>query len=80
MKGVKAGAEVTVTCSGTSCPKRRAVYRTRKAGRVVLSAFRGKKLRVGTKLEVQVTKPGALTQVKRVTIRANQRPRVQDIS
>ena len=80
MKGVPAGAEVTVTCSGTSCPKRRAVYRTRKAGRVVLSAFRGKKLRVGTKLEVQVTKPGALTQVKRVTIRANQRPRVQDIS
>ena len=68
LRNVPAGAKVAITCKGKKCPARR--------GRK-LSKFVKKKLRVGTRITIRITKPGAIGKQFVIKIRANKRPAVK---
>jgi hypothetical protein len=73
VKGVPAGATVTVTCKG-KCPKKRLKITSRRGGTVTLAAFRRKALKVGTTLTVSVTRSGMTGMAKILRVRASKRP------
>jgi hypothetical protein len=76
LKGVPAGAKITVTCKGKRCPARRFTSR-RKGGTVKLKKFTEKKLRPGTKLTIRVTRDGAIGKQFVITIRRGKAPRLR---
>jgi hypothetical protein len=75
VKNVPAGATVTVKCP-SGCARK--LYRKHKklAGRLLLSPVLKKQLKVGTEITVIVSKPGASSAVKVLTIRARKAPLV----
>ncbi len=74
LTGVPNGAKVTVHCHGRGCPFRSKTFKA-KHGKVSLSkVFKGRKLRKGAKIEVDVTVPGAPKQVFKLTTRAGKKP------
>jgi len=74
LTGVPNGAKVTVHCKGHGCPFRSKTFKA-KHGKVSLSkVFKGRKLRKGAKIEVDVTVPGAHKQVFKLTTRAGKKP------
>ena len=76
---VRAGATITVTCSGSSCPRRSLVVRVgRHKGAVRLKALE-RPLRVGTVLHITVTMPGRIGKFTRLTLRGAGAPRRDDL-
>jgi hypothetical protein len=75
LKGVPAGAKVTVTCKGKKCPAKR--FTSRRKGAIKLKKFTKKKLRAGTKLTIRVTKEGAIGKQFVITIRKGKAPRIK---
>jgi Bacterial Ig-like domain len=74
LRRVPAGATISVRCKGRHCPARS--LRKRGHGSVRLAKFIGRRLRVGTRLTIQVTKPGAIGKQFVITIRKARTPRL----
>jgi hypothetical protein len=72
LKRVPAGATITVTCKGSRCPARS--LRRHGRGTVRLAKFARRKLRPGTRLTIQVTKPGFIGKRFVFTIRRGKAP------
>ena len=72
LKRVPAGATITVTCKGRRAPPGRCEAHGR--GTVKLAKFANRKLRAGTRLTIQVTKPGFIGKRFVITIRRNKAP------
>jgi hypothetical protein len=75
VKGVPAGATITVTCTG-GCPRRSQTLTAGKGGTVRLSKWLGKRLKTGATLTIAVAKPGMRGMTKTLTMRAQRRPRI----
>ena len=72
--GLPAGARVTLRCKGHGCPFRHRTFKARH-GKVDLSkVFKGRKLRKGAKVEIDVAIPGGQKQVFKLTTRAHRKP------
>ena len=72
----RAGTTIRMSCTGKGCPFR---TRTRRVGRDarrldLLPYVRRAKLRPGARLEIRVTKPGAVGRLRRFTIRSGRSP------
>ena len=77
VKNVPLGSTVTVTCTGKGCPsglKGKGFVKRNAFGTVTLAKFIKKALRAGNKITVVVAKPGAISAVKIVTLRASKKP------
>jgi hypothetical protein len=78
MNSVPTGSTVTVTCrppGGKPCPLKRFTKQQAK-GTVRIRPFSGRTFRVGTVIDVRVTRPGTVGAVKLLTIRRNRAPSV----
>jgi streptogramin lyase len=77
VSSLKGGERVTITCSKRpGCPyKKKAFKVTKKGKREFGKRFRHRKLRVGTRLRVTVSKPGFIGNVATVTVRRGKDPR-----
>ena len=75
VKGVPAGATITVTCTG-GCPRKAQTLTSAKGGTVKLDGWLRKRLKTGATLTISVTKPGMAGMTKAVTMRAERRPRI----
>jgi hypothetical protein len=75
VKNVPAGATVTVKCPH-GCARKLYRKHKRTAGQLLLSPVLKKQLKVGTEITVIVSKPGASSAVKVLTIRARKAPLV----
>lgn len=73
----RAGSIIRVSCSGRGCPFKAKTRKVGKdAGKLNLSKLvRRPKLRGGTRLEVQATKPGTIGIVRRFEVRARKDPK-----
>lgn len=76
VKGVPQGATVTVTCK-KGCAKKRFVKRNARGNVKIATIHGSKRLKVGTKITVTVTKAGMVTAVKTLTIRKRKPPLVR---
>jgi hypothetical protein len=77
LSGLPNGAKVKVRCEGRGCPFRSKSFKPRH-GKVNLSkAFKGRKLAKGAKIEIDVTLPGATTQVFKLSTRSGKKPLVK---
>jgi hypothetical protein len=74
LKRVPAGATITVRCKGKRCPARS--LRKHGRGTVKLAKFTKRKLRVRTRLTIQVTKPGLVGKQFVILIRKNKAPKL----
>ena len=74
LRNVPEGATVTATCKGRRCPARSVTLR--RSGNVKLTRFLKKRLRVGTKLTIRVTKPGAIGKQFVIRIRRSRAPKL----
>jgi hypothetical protein len=81
---LQAGSEVVATCKARvqrSCPFKRATRRATRAG--VTASFttlvRGKRLPVGSSVELRITAPATVGRSVRFSIRGNADPRVSDL-
>jgi hypothetical protein len=74
------GANVSVTCKGKrkGCPKPRTATTSAKGSVSLSKMFRKRHLPPGAVITVQVTAPNLVGRVKRLTIRRNKVPRVQN--
>jgi hypothetical protein len=80
VKNVLKGATVTVTCKGKGCPsglKGKGYTKANVSGTVSLDKFIKKSLKAGDKITVVVSKAGAITTRKVLTVRAGKRPIVR---
>jgi hypothetical protein len=77
-KGIPNGGAVEVRCHGGGCPfsVRRPKLRSGQHRIALAGLFGTAELRVGTRLEVRVTKPGAIGQIDIFTIEASAAPQV----
>jgi hypothetical protein len=74
IKHVPRGATVSVACKGKKCPAKR--FSKRGGGSVKLKKFTKRKLRVGTRLTVRVTQPGAIGKQFVIKIRKGKLPKL----
>lgn len=74
LRNVPRGATTAVTCTGKKCPTKR--FSSGRSGNVNLGRFLKKKLRAGTTLRIQVTKPGAIGKRFVIKIRKGKRPMI----
>jgi hypothetical protein len=77
---VEPGARVTAACrtkKNKRCTRTRDLART--ASSVRLKGFEGKRLPVGAKLTIQVTKDGMIGAVKTLTVRRRKAPSVKTL-
>ena len=68
---------VTVTCKGKGCPsglKGKGYTKKNASGTVSLGKFIKKSLKAGNKITVMVSKAGAISTKKVLTVRAGKRP------
>jgi hypothetical protein len=73
---VQSGASVRITCRGKGCPfKARTFSRDKRGQAVVTKVFAKKRLKIGTVLEVRITKPGAIGRVVTFTLKKRTVPR-----
>jgi hypothetical protein len=75
VKGVPAGATITVTCTG-GCPRKRQTLTSEKGGTVKLAGWLGQRLKTGARLQIAVDRPGMAGMSKTLTMRAERRPRI----
>jgi hypothetical protein len=75
VKGVPAGATITVTCRG-GCPLRTQTITSAKGGTVKLASWLRKRLRTGATLTIAVNRTGMAGMSKTLTMRAGRRPRI----
>jgi hypothetical protein len=75
VKDVLAGATVTVTCKGKTCPRKRWTVTAQRAGSLALAPFRKKWMPPRTKLEVAIGKPGAVSRITTYTLRGPRAPK-----
>lgn len=76
LSGVPAGSTVKVSCKGHGCPFRSKSVRPRGSTVSLAGLFKGKKLSKGVTVEIDVSTPGASTQVFKLTTRSGKKPRV----
>ena len=76
LTGVPAGATVRVACKGRSCPRKSLRIASPNGGTVKLRPFQRRRLRVGTKLTIRVSKDGMTDAVLVLKVRARKPPRV----
>jgi N-acetylneuraminic acid mutarotase len=76
VKGVPQGSTVTVTCR-KGCATKKVVKRNARGNVKVSAIHKSKRLKVGTKITVQVTKPGMVAATKTLTIRKKKPPLVR---
>jgi hypothetical protein len=79
VKNVPRGSTVTATCrtkQGRRCRGIKKFTKRNARGTVKLKRFLRKTLRVGTVIEVRVTKPGMIGAVKRLTVRRGKNPTI----
>jgi hypothetical protein len=79
VKGIPSGATVVVTCRGRGCPKalKGAGYTNRRPGsKLSLMRFLKRPLQAGTAITVKVSKAGAVSAIKTVTVRSGKAPTV----
>jgi hypothetical protein len=76
VKGVPAGATITVTCMGGGCPRKTQTLTSAKGGTVKLSTWLRKRLKTGATLNITVTRPGMQGMTKTLTMRPERRPRI----
>jgi len=75
VRGIPRGSTLRVRCVGKRCPRRS--FRKRDArGTVSLTPYLGKRLRVATRLEITVTKPGMIGVFKSFKIRKSKGPSI----
>jgi hypothetical protein len=86
VKDVPAGGVVRVKCTPPKGKKKACPFKTKRRESVrgakkmsFLSAFKKRKLPVGTRIEVRVTKKESIGRVIRFTTRSNKIPRVQTL-
>jgi hypothetical protein len=75
VKGVPAGATITVTCNG-GCPRKTQTLTSAEGGTVKLASWLRKQLKTGARLTIAVNRPGMAGMTKTLTMRAEQRPRI----
>jgi hypothetical protein len=75
VKGVPAGATITVTCKG-GCPRKTQTVTSAKSGTIKLSAWLRKRLTTGATLTIAIARPGMKTMTKTLTMRPERRPRI----
>ena len=75
VKGVPAGATITVTCTG-GCPRKAQTLTSAKGGTVKLAGWLGKRLKTGATLKIAVNRPGMAGMTKTLTMRSERRPRI----
>jgi hypothetical protein len=69
---VPAGSTITVICHGRKCPPK--VTLRRQAGRVLIKAYKKRKLPVGDVIEVRITNPNYIGLVKTLKVRKRKQP------
>ena len=75
---LRGGETIRMRCRGRGCPfKSRRVKVSRRGARNFGRLFRKRKLRVGARLTVTVTQPGAIGRVTILTVRRRKEPRLQ---
>jgi hypothetical protein len=72
---VPVGATVIVRCRGGGCPFKSKTIRHRHGQVKLTRAFRHRRLRPGTVVEVRITAPGRIGKVSRLIIRRAKAPR-----
>jgi hypothetical protein len=77
LKRIPSGAKVRVTCA-KGCP-RKAYTPKQVKSTLRLTPFLNRRLKPGAVLTMTVSKPGAMTLIKRFTIRRGQRPRLESL-
>jgi hypothetical protein len=77
LKRIPSGATVSVTCSN-GCP-RKAYKRAKPASTFRVKPYLHRLLKPGAVLTVTVSKPGAMTVIKRFTIRRSKRPLLESL-
>jgi hypothetical protein len=75
VKGVPAGATITVTCKG-GCPRRSQTLTSAKGGTVKLAGWLGKRLKTGATLKIAVDRAGMAGMSKTLTMRSERRPTI----
>ena len=77
LKRIPRGASVRVTCA-KGCPRK--TYKPKRLKSTLsLKPYLKRLLKPGAVLTVTISKPGAMTMVKRFTIRRSQRPRLESL-
>ena len=76
VKGVPAGSTITVTCK-KGCATKKVVKRNARGNVKITAIHKKKRLKVGTKITVTVTRPGMVTATKTLTIRKRKPPLVR---
>jgi hypothetical protein len=81
VRRARAGSTIRITCTGPGCPARPTVRKVAKDARKIdLARFvRKRTLRPPARLEIRVTKRATIGIVKRLTVRAGQRPTQADL-
>jgi hypothetical protein len=77
VKGIPQGARVVVTCKGRSCPKAR--FTIKGAGIKPVKPLSKRRLKVGTVIEIRITKPGYIGRVVQIRIRARKAPSAKQL-
>jgi NHL repeat len=78
-RDVPAGAIVGLSCRGSGCPFKAKTVRGRRANVKLTAFFRQRRLRPGTVVDVQITAPGRIGKVSRITIRKTKAPLLQSL-
>jgi hypothetical protein len=77
---VPAGGRVDLTCRGRSCPFKRKRYAPTNGRAVLAPAFRGRRLRPRTRIDVRITGPGIRTKLVRYVTKRRGIPRSTTIT
>jgi hypothetical protein len=73
-RDVPTGATIGLACRGKGCPFKSKTVPTRRANVKLTPYFKQRRLRPGTVVDVQITAPGRIGKVSRVTIRKTKTP------
>lgn len=76
VKEIPAGATVKATCK-RGCSRSSFTFAKKKWGSVSLERLTAKRLRAGTTIRIVVSRPGSLSAIHKLTIRAGKRPAVK---
>ena len=76
IRDVPAGAQIRMTCKGKGCPKA-ATVKAKSRNVSLAKPFKGRRLAVGTKVEIRVLVAGYTGKVSILTVRAGKTPQLQ---
>lgn len=75
--GIPAGSAITVKCKGAGCPFKSKSFSAKNGTLDLSKLFRGRRLKSGAALEIDVAPPGSAKQVFRVKMRGARKPSVK---